>query len=387
MKILMFAPGSWIHSRRSLQWLFDSGHTVVFVSRTHPEIQDSDKFKFIYYPGARGKKYYSWLGKSLSSYIADWTIKTQLKIIKNRIKADITHLHWLDNRAYQVIFADMYPLIISVLGSDVNKFFKSEYNEEDRRKAGKVLQKADLVLVDSKDMIGKCQTLAHGKANVKYFPIGIETKRYAMDYENDVILWKKKLNVEKNALILTSVRALNPIYNQHLIIQAFIDALPQFKEKTYLLLKNFNNHDKKYKEEIINKINKLSNSTCILWIDEFIPDEKMPVFYAASDLIINFPSYDAFPISLIEAAAAGKPVITCDLPAYRGTFAEKYFYFIEKENVVELKNALIKFVNHQFNSDWDFREEARKFVQDNYDQENSIRDLNNIYQNLVQNNN
>jgi len=381
----MLAPGSWIHSKRPLKWLLDSGHKVFFVDREHPGFQKSNQLKFILYTQTRGKRFYSWLGKPISAFIAKWTIIIQLKLIKIFTKAEITHVHWLNERAYHTVLAKIHPLIVSVLGSDVNKFFESNYREEEKRKVYKVLSESDLVLVDSRDMIEKCQTLSGGKANVILFPIGIDTKKYAINYREEVKKWRSRLGIEKGALILTSIRAMSPKYNQNLIIDAFLEAVPHFNHPAYLLLKDFNSQDDDYKQELRGKISRIDVNSKIRWINEFIPDNKMPVFYALSDLIINFPSYDAFPVSFIEAAAAGKPVLTCDLPAYRDTFAEKYFYYLKQNNVEALKNGLIEMVNNQSKQDTFLRKEMMKWVQENYDEEVSKKNLIKIYHFLSQN--
>lgn len=382
----MLAPGSWIHSRRPLKWLLDAGHDVVFVDKEKPEIEESEKFVYIPYPHSRGKRFYSWIGTKITSYITNWTKIVGLKIIQLKNKPDVTHVHWLNYRAYHAVSAKIHPLVVSVLGSDVNRFFERKYSKEEKIIVEKVLQKADLVLVDSLDMIEKCRTLSNEKVNVILFPIGIDTKKYSLNFENEVGEWREKLGIEKGAFLITSIRAMSPKYNQHLIVDAFSKALPNFSCPTYLILKSFNSKDNDYVREVKEMISTLRLDSSIKWINKFIPESEMPVFYALSDLLINFPSYDAFPVSFVEAAAAGKPVVTCDLPAYRNTFAEKYFYSVKTENIEALKYALIDFVNDKSIIENFHKTEVVSWIRENFDEDISKRNLIKIYQSLSSDN-
>ena len=381
----MLASGTSPHTRRSLKWLFDSGQDVILVDKNHPGFEESKQFKFILYPVARLRRYYSWLGKSNAEHIAQCTIIFQLKMIKHKSKADLTHVFWVNKRAYQVVKARLHPLILSVLGSDVNRFFEEKCSYDDRVNMGKVLASADLVLVDSVEMISRCQTLAEGKAKVIFFPIGINTKSFSVDYSKQANQWKEKLKIEKDGIALVSFRAMNPIYNHHLILDAFFAAIPHLLCPAYLIFKDFNMQEKAYKEKLKEQVKQRGVENKVRWVEEDIPDCELPAFYSFADVFINFPTYDAFPISFVEAAAAGKPVISCCLPAYKETFAEKYFTMIEKKNVDALTKEIIRFVNCETNNNLEGRKQAKEWVQANYDESKSKENLLNIYQVLIEN--
>jgi glycosyltransferase involved in cell wall biosynthesis len=380
----MLAPGSWVHSRRPLNWILDSGHCVIFVDKDKPEIGESKRFIYFHYPQSRGKRFFSCLGEKITSYITDFTKMVGLKIIQLKHKPDITHVHWLNYRAYHAVLAKIHPLVVSVLGSDVNRFFEGNYSKAEKIKTQKVLKRADLVLVDSMDMIEKCRKLSNDQVKVIYFPIGIDTKKFSLNYNEKIIDWRNSLGIEPGAFIITSIRAMEKKYNHDLIIEAFANALPNVNSSVYLLLKDFNSQDNDYVHKIKKQISSMGLDSKIIWINKFIPDSEMPVLYALSDLIINFPSYDAFPVSFIEAAAAGKPVLTCDLPAYQNTFAEKYFNFVEKENIVALENEIVDFFNNKTKDDEFPYTEMVKFVSENYDEEISKNNLLKVYYYLSQ---
>jgi hypothetical protein len=368
---------------RPLRWLLNSGQEVIFVDKVRPIVEESNQFKFIPYPRIRAERFYSRLGKPISDRIGQWMVQEQLRWIWRWSKADVVHLHWVNARAYQVVRAKLRPLVLSVLGSDINQYFASESSFEDRQKVGYVLKNADIVLVDSEDMIEKCQQLAGGLATVKLFPVGIDTKQFSLEYEEEVANWRKKLHLPTDALVLLSIRALGPIYNHRAILDAFSRAIHYSVKPVYLIMKDYNHHHPAYKIELMEHTQTLGIEPNVRWIEEPIPDSEMPVLYKLANLIINYPHYDAFPVSFIEAAAAARPVISCRLPAYQKTFADKYFKMIEANDFNSLSDGLIEFLNETWKPSPTELVEAQLWIQKSYDESASVKNLISLYQGVI----
>jgi glycosyltransferase involved in cell wall biosynthesis len=68
----------------------------------------------------------------------------------------------------------------------------------------------------------------------------------------------------------------------------------------------------------------------------------MPGVYALADIVVNYPSSDAFPSTLLEAAACARPVITSAITAYRNTFVEQFCQMVEPENPARLADAIVQ---------------------------------------------
>jgi glycosyltransferase involved in cell wall biosynthesis len=151
-----------------------------------------------------------------------------------------------------------------------------------------------------------------------------------------------------------------------------------------LVLRSYDDRDPTYENEIQELVVSLGLEHVVRWLDE-MPHVRMPEIYAAADIVINFPSMDAFPVSLIEAAACGCRVITCALPAYRQTFVEKCFSLVEAGKAHELADAIISAVNAPSNpgAEADTVAEARKIVEREYDAAVCIRRLLAIYRTLA----
>jgi glycosyltransferase involved in cell wall biosynthesis len=53
-----------------------------------------------------------------------------------------------------------------------------------------------------------------------------------------------------------------------------------------------------------------------------IPYSQMPDFYRLADVVVSVPESDAGPVTLVEALAAGRPIVCSDLPPVREWLAE-----------------------------------------------------------------
>jgi glycosyltransferase involved in cell wall biosynthesis len=109
----------------------------------------------------------------------------------------------------------------------------------------------------------------------------------------------------------------------------------------------------------------------------------MPGIYASSDVIVNYPSNDAFPSTLVEAVACGRPVLTVDLPGYRGTFIEKYCTLVAPKQPVALAEAMVKMVNRSPSEHTAHLAEARQVIIEQYDERLAQERLFQLYQDLA----
>jgi glycosyltransferase involved in cell wall biosynthesis len=116
-----------------------------------------------------------------------------------------------------------------------------------------------------------------------------------------------------------------------------------------------------------------------------VPVSLLPPVYAAANVVVNFPSKDAFPVTFLEAAACEKPVISCLLPAYEGTFAVKYFKMVKKDSISDISDAMVNHVNSGATSPGSRLEEARRLIVSEYDQTRTSAQLMAHYKGVLAN--
>ena len=87
--------------------------------------------------------------------------------------------------------------------------------------------------------------------------------------------------------------------------------------------------------------------------------------------------------TLIEAVACERPVITCDLSAYRGTFIEEFCTLVEPENPDALAEAMIKVVNQPPQEREAHLAQARQVIVEEYDEAILQKRIFQIYEDLA----
>jgi glycosyltransferase involved in cell wall biosynthesis len=133
-----------------------------------------------------------------------------------------------------------------------------------------------------------------------------------------------------------------------------------------------------YEKEMREVEKKFGVDQVVRWMDE-VPLNQLPGIYSFADVILNYPSIDAFPLTFLEAAACECPVISCRLPAYAGTFSEEYFKLVSPNGLSELSEAIVEFVNQNRAADHGRLAELRRIVCRDHDERIVAERLLDIY--------
>ncbi len=388
-KLFMIAPGHDIHSLRPLNWLLNKRYRIFFSNRSNPFPKGQSDFKFIRFPYPIGGRLFPRLfGKIIGVWLFrrfEWLTTLRLKILFRQINPDIVHVHWIDDRAYFCALAGLHPLIFTAWGTDINQHFLPNADPVSKRRIGKALSKADIILSDSADILKKCTELAGKQCPTELITLGVNTDIFRPGYTQDALEWRRKLNIPDNTTVFLSIRGWSPLYRHESILKAFSMALPQLQSKAVLvfkILKRVNTDHIAYEIKMRELANKLNVQHFVRWMEE-VPIDSLPGIYSFADVIINYPSIDAFPVTFLEAAACECPVISCRLPSYFGSFAEEYFTLVSTEDIAELSDAI---VNFELDRGLHYKEglrELRRMVCEQNDENIVAERLNNIYRNLL----
>jgi glycosyltransferase involved in cell wall biosynthesis len=312
-------------------------------------------------------------------------ITAQLRFLRWQVNPDIVHVHWVDQRAFHCVKACLKPLVLTAWGSDINAQFLPDADPKVRRRIGQALAGADLVLVDSVDMPAKCAALAGRKIPTAILPLGIDTNKFRPDRREAAQKWRHRLEVPEGALVFLSVRAWGSLYGHLSILEAFAQALPRLGRDAVLIFKRYNGESNpesaSYEAQLCRCADKLGVSPQLRWLDPVSYDE-VPELYALADVILNYPSADGFPVTFMEAAACERPVISCRLASYSGTFAERYFCMVPPGEVGELADAMVTTAKESPGDRAELLAEARRVVVLEYDEAVLVKRLLGFYQEL-----
>jgi glycosyltransferase involved in cell wall biosynthesis len=209
----------------------------------------------------------------------------------------------------------MAPLILSAWGSDINAHFETGCPTAcPRDLAIEALTGASLTIVDAPDIPARCEELAGRPIPSEMLHLGVDTDRFCAGLTSERSKLRGQLNISPDDVLLSSMRALSPLYNHDLILDAFALSLPKLRRKAYLLFKTYN-ADSSYLEMLRCKAREHGMSDRVRFVDE-VPPSALPSLYAATDVVINIPRRDSIPVTLLEAAACQRAVICSRLEAY-----------------------------------------------------------------------
>lgn len=259
------------------------------------------------------------MGRRLADYVARRYVDARLRALWRSSRCDLCHVQWIDRRAYDAAESGLRPLVLTAWGSDLNWLDAPADPGGDRERVGLALRRAALVIVDSSDLVAVATRIAGAPLTTLLLPIGIDTRRFRPGFAREAAALRAELGVPEGAMLFLSPRALSRRYGHEAILRAFRILCGKAGSPAYLVFKRYGVANDGLVEELQSSAAGAGLADRVRFAPE-IAYERLPVLYAASDAVVNFPDQDAFPVTFIEALACERPVITKDLPAY-GTYA------------------------------------------------------------------
>ncbi len=140
---------------------------------------------------------------------------------------------------------------------------------------------------------------------IKIIPLGFDLERFRTDKEVKRKAFRDKWNIKDDELAIGIIGRLVPIKNH----KFFFDVAKKVNESTAMKVKFFVVGDGELRDELKNYVNKLALSNVVFtsWITD------IDVVNAGLDIICLTSLNEGTPVSLIEAQASGKPIVTTDV--------------------------------------------------------------------------
>lgn len=379
MHILLLAPGTSIHSERFLRMLLDRGYAVTFLSDHDPWRDGTDGYTFIpLAPCVRGLHR---LGRRAATRLEFWIRMLQVRLIWNRIRPDLVNVHYVDKRASFCARAGLRPLVLTCWGSDINGLFSPTNDPARREHIVSALEGADHITADARGVIDRCEQLVGHELTTSLWNFGVDTERFKPGFPREARLLRARLHISPDSKVILSSRRLHPHLGQGYILQAFSDVVrdPQMPE-VVLVFKRYL-ADEETESALRAQADRLGVEDKVRWLDESHYDD-VPAQYAMADLVVNYPERDALPVSLLEAAACKRPVISSALAAYEA-FPEDSFLLVPSADVAALARALKVGLTEERGQALRRIEKAYAKVREIGDQRKNIQTMTAIFESVV----
>ncbi|TND10066.1 MAG: group 1 glycosyl transferase [Bacteroidetes bacterium] len=142
---------------------------------------------------------------------------------------------------------------------------------------------------------------------VEVIPLGFDLSRFMSGQEEKRRQFRNRWQVADDELALVIVGRMVPVKNHQLFIEALAKILPQTKKK----IRAFIIGDGEMRQEIETRAQSLGLTGTTLTFTSWMKD--VDVAYAGADIVALSSWNEGTPVSLIEAQAAGKPVVSTEV--------------------------------------------------------------------------
>ena len=262
----------------------------------------------------------------------------ELAAIAANFRPHVTHSHNFSRLADFHVEAGLGPLIVSAFGG-LNPLIDSRRRLNPRIDS---LMATGPTLVVESPLLFDAATKRYDGIDCELISLGVNSARYKPGTPAQRAAWRQALHIPDDAIVLFSARGIGDGYRQEDILRAFAAALPDLPVTAGLamirLTRSWDRSDTV--EELQHLAEELGVSDRLYWIPE-VRYEMMPGMYGMVDYVVNYPSEDAFPSTLLEAAACGVPIVTANLPAYAGSYIEQFCTLVDPDCWLALARGMV----------------------------------------------
>lgn len=229
-------------------------------------------------------------------------------------RPELLHLHYAGGRLGSLaLLTGFRPLVVNVMGGDVlPEQHEGGLSSRARRTTARLLKRADALLVKSEALLQAVSALTEVGTKSHVVRWGVDPQDFFQDPEG-AATWRRRLQLESDAIAILSPRLLRPLYNIHLIVDAFVEVAASFPQAVLLIAEY--GADPGYRREIEARVERQGLRTRVRMIGE-VAHADMRGLYSAVRAVVMAPSSDGLPQSLFEALSCGTPVVLGRLPGY-----------------------------------------------------------------------
>jgi glycosyltransferase involved in cell wall biosynthesis len=298
-----------------------------------------------------------------------------VKKLLAKIQPDLVNAHYASGYATTARLAGYHPWILSVWGSDVYDFpYKSKMHKWLIKKN---IRAADCVASTSHCMAEQIRSLTPELSNIAITPFGVDMKAY------DSILPVPA--EQKSMVVIGTVKSMRQNYGIDTLIEAFAilskyhNTLPS-ERRPELHLRLVGCGDQVPELKVLAR--QLGVAKSVEFVGRVV-HAKVPHELAKLDIYVALSRKESFGVAIIEASAAGRPVVVSDVGGLPEVIVDgKTGFLVPSESPQAAANALSKLV-----MDADLRHSmgvcGQLHVANHYSWEKSIETMLDVYKRAI----
>lgn len=311
----------------------------------------------------------------------------KIKKLIEKFRPDIVHTHAAKSGVIGRLAADAckVPVIVHTFHGHVFHSYFSKF------KTNTFIQIERYLARRSTGIIAISETQKHELADIYHIcepekisiiPLGLDLDKFQMHQEMKRAAFRKEFDLEEDDICIGIIGRVVPVKNHSL----FVAAAKKVLEKTDKSIKFLIIGDGDMRPQMETEFAEAgidytyypidprpATAICTSWQTE------MDYVLSGLDIVALTSHNEGTPVSLIEAQAAAKPVVSTNVGGVKDVVADNQTGYITDPGDAEaFAEALLKLVNNKEMRDF-FGTQGRKFVQANYSYQRLVRDMSEFY--------
>lgn len=322
-------------------------------------------------------------------FVTYWELRKSIRAFK----PDIVHTHGSKAGGVGRLAArhEHVPVVVHtfhghVFHSYYNKLFSKIIIEMERYLA-KISTHIVAISVKQKEELSNVYKICD-EQKITVVPNGIDLSPFFENRNTKRLKWRTKINAAENDLVICIVGRIVSIKNHSLFIRMAAEVLNQHDK--HQTLKFVIVGDGNLREEIIQLSIQLGLSVSYLpessntQVDVLLTswETETDEVFAGSDIVCLTSLNEGTPISLIEAQAAAKPVVSTRVGGVEDTVCSESAFLCESDNVQAFSSHVLALVrNEQLRKK--MGEAGERFVMEHYSHKRLVSDMYKLYHQLL----
>ena len=305
------ADADYVHTHRWANYFADRGHDVHLVSfmpvspRSREALHSAVSVIDWVIPHFHLKRF--WITVAAVS---------RLRHILGDLAPHLVHAHLLSYSAWYAALASRYPLVLSVMGGDIDGTAWRPGSRREQVMTPYTLRRTDLVVCWSSNLQRIVKPMLRSGVRCELVVGGVDFRVFRR--RTDSLHLRRSLGLGADDFVIFSPRLFRPGFNIEAIVHAFSRVLKCVPQARLLLVKHGAESYPDFDMGVEHLIDRLSIRRRVRIVPT-IPSADMPLYYSAVDCTVSVPNTDGTPMTVMESAACGTPVLIQDLPTYDPT--------------------------------------------------------------------
>jgi len=253
------------------------------------------------------------------------------------------------------------------------------------KKSTKIIAISDIQKHELTDIHNICP-----RNKVEVIPLGFDLDRFDQQTNQKRATFRKEYQLEENEIAIGIIGRLVPIKDHRFFVSVVEEILKKkLSQKVRFFIigdgEERENIEKYIQERELSYTNQKKNSPkCFITFTSWITNIDLPM--AGLDIIVLTSKNEGTPVSLIEAQAAGKPVITSDVGGVSNVVDQgKSGFIIQPNDISGFSNQLSNLIENDTLRK-EMSEYGKNFVSDKFSYSRLCEDTEQLYDSLINRN-